>query len=109
MLLAIAPLLAAALIAISRLEDYRHDVFDVTVGGTLGFIVMYTIYRRYYPSLSSKRCDTPYAAPKFDDEDGVHRKRSDEELGASNFGLEDIDDSEEDRMLSSQNVRPGDR
>ncbi|KAL8655140.1 MAG: hypothetical protein Q9226_003164 [Calogaya cf. arnoldii] len=34
-LLALVPLIGAALIAISRCEDYRHDVYDVTVGSIL--------------------------------------------------------------------------
>lgn len=59
-LVALAPLLGAALIAISRLEDYRHDVYDVTVGSILGMSMAYFSYRRYYPSLRSPRCDEPY-------------------------------------------------
>lgn len=59
-LLALAPLIGAALIAISRLEDYRHDVYDVTVGSILGMIVAWFSYRRYYPGLRSQRCDEPY-------------------------------------------------
>ncbi|KAE9983777.1 hypothetical protein BLS_003693 [Venturia inaequalis] len=59
-LLALAPLLGAALIAISRCEDYRHDVYDVTIGSILGFLVAHFSYRRYYPALRSSRCDQPY-------------------------------------------------
>lgn len=59
-LLVLAPLLCAALIAVSRLEDHRHDVYDVTVGSALGLVVAYSSYRRYYPSLRSRRCDEPY-------------------------------------------------
>ena len=59
-LLALAPLIGAALIAISRLEDYRHDVYDVTTGSILGMLVAYFSYRRYYPGLKSRQCDTPY-------------------------------------------------
>ncbi|KAF2750096.1 PAP2-domain-containing protein [Sporormia fimetaria CBS 119925] len=62
-LLALAPLLGAALIAISRCEDYRHDVYDVTIGSALGWTVAYFTYRRYYPRLRSKRCDEPYPSP----------------------------------------------
>lgn len=54
------PLLGAALIAISRLEDYRHDVFDVITGSTLGMLVAWFNWRRYYPSLRSPGCDQPY-------------------------------------------------
>ncbi|KAI9800891.1 MAG: hypothetical protein M1833_003027 [Piccolia ochrophora] len=59
-LIALAPLLGAALIAISRCEDYRHDVYDVTIGSLLGILVAYFSYRRYYPSLRSSNCDIPF-------------------------------------------------
>ena len=59
-LIALAPLIGAALIAISRLEDYRHDVYDVTVGSVLGMLIAYFSYKRYYPGLKSSKCDTPY-------------------------------------------------
>lgn len=48
------------MIAISRLDDYRHDVYDVTCGSILGLIVAYFSYRRYYPPLRSPTCDIPY-------------------------------------------------
>ena len=59
-LLALAPLVGAVMIAISRLEDYRHDVFDVTVGSSLGMLIAYFSYRRYFPALKSSRCSEPY-------------------------------------------------
>jgi diacylglycerol diphosphate phosphatase/phosphatidate phosphatase len=59
-LLAFFPLLCALLIAISRLDDYRHDLWDVTCGGLLGLLVSWFSYRRYYPPLRSVDCDTPY-------------------------------------------------
>ncbi|KAK4098013.1 acid phosphatase/Vanadium-dependent haloperoxidase [Parathielavia hyrcaniae] len=58
-----APLLGAAMIAMSRCQDYRHDVWDVSVGGLLGWTVAYWSYRRYWPRLGSGRCDEPYAGP----------------------------------------------
>ncbi|TKA26802.1 hypothetical protein B0A50_04248 [Salinomyces thailandicus] len=61
-LLGLAPLVGAALIAISRLEDYRHDVFDVVCGSLLGFLVALFNWRRYYPSLMSVGCEEPFAA-----------------------------------------------
>lgn len=48
------------MIAISRCEDYRHDVWDVTAGSMLGILVAWLTYRRYYPNLRSRYCDTPY-------------------------------------------------
>lgn len=59
-LLALAPLLGAAMIAISRCEDYRHDVYDVTCGSILGLAVAYWSYRRFYPRLRNRHCDRPY-------------------------------------------------
>lgn len=59
-LLALAPLLGAVLIAISRCEDYRHDVYDVTVGSLLGMTIAFLSYRRYYPQLRAPHCDEPY-------------------------------------------------
>ena len=77
-LITIAPLLGALMIAISRCEDYRHDVYDVTVGSTLGLFVAYTTYRRYYPSLRSHNCHEPYL-PVADN--ASLAKQRDEELG----------------------------
>jgi diacylglycerol diphosphate phosphatase/phosphatidate phosphatase len=58
-----SPLLGATMIAISRVQDYRHDVWDVVVGAALGWTVTYWCYRRYWRRLSSGRCDEPYADP----------------------------------------------
>lgn len=62
-LLCLLPLLGASAIAISRLEDYRHDVGDVLCGAALGFLIAYANWRRYYPSLSSQDCREPYSRP----------------------------------------------
>ncbi|KAK3380869.1 phosphatidic acid phosphatase type 2/haloperoxidase [Podospora didyma] len=62
-LLCLGPLLGATMIGISRCQDYRHDVYDVCIGGLLGWVVTYWSYRRYYPRLSSSRCDEPYEGP----------------------------------------------
>lgn len=48
------------MIAISRLADYRHDVYDVISGSILGLLAAYFSYRRYYPPMRSPGCDTPY-------------------------------------------------
>lgn len=79
-LLALAPLLGAALIAISRCEDYRHDVYDVSVGSLLGMAVAHYTYRRYYPALRSKDCATPFPNPA--DERGSRSSRTRRALGA---------------------------
>lgn len=48
------------MIAVSPLEDYRHDAYDVSVGSVLGLLIAWFSYRRYYPSLRSRTCDIPY-------------------------------------------------
>lgn len=58
--LAAVPLLGAALIAISRTEDYRHHFVDVILGSMLGFTVAYWSYRRNFPELSSNASFKPY-------------------------------------------------
>ncbi|KAK4507017.1 hypothetical protein PRZ48_000751 [Zasmidium cellare] len=82
-LLCLVPLLGAALIAISRLEDYRHDVFDVVSGSLLGMAVTYFNWRRYYPSLLSSTCHEPYSIPTGDGRSsptsGFQRIRDEEE------------------------------
>ncbi|KAK3109505.1 hypothetical protein LTR53_017171 [Teratosphaeriaceae sp. CCFEE 6253] len=61
-LLCVAPLLGAGLIAMSRLEDYRHDFADVITGSVLGMLVAYFNWRRYYPSLLGQGCEEPHAS-----------------------------------------------
>ncbi|KAF2453831.1 phosphatidic acid phosphatase type 2/haloperoxidase [Lineolata rhizophorae] len=95
-LLALAPLLAAALIAISRCEDYRHDVYDVTTGSLLGILVALFTYRRYYPPLRARRCDEPYPNPgemMRKAEGGGWTKVKDEETGE--FELDEMDEERE--------------
>ena len=58
-LLCLAPV-GAGLVAISRLEDYRHDVFDVVAGSSLGLLVAWATWRRYWPSLLESGCGEPY-------------------------------------------------
>ncbi|KIX92643.1 uncharacterized protein Z520_11672 [Fonsecaea multimorphosa CBS 102226] len=56
----LAPLTGAALVAMSRLADYRHDIYDVTCGSLLGMSVAYFTYRRYFRPLRHPKCDEPY-------------------------------------------------
>lgn len=79
-LLAFFPLLCALMVAISRLDDYRHDVYDVTCGGLLGLLIAWFSYRRYYPPLRSVLCDVPYDKTDLTAPDGF-TKLGDEEQG----------------------------
>ncbi|KAJ5175806.1 uncharacterized protein N7482_001683 [Penicillium canariense] len=78
-LLAFFPLLCAALVAISRLDDYRHDVWDVTCGALLGMLISWFSYRRYYPALRSVRCDAPYDKSELAGLEGFHRLDDEEQ------------------------------
>jgi len=97
-LLALAPLLGAALIAISRCEDYRHDAYDVTCGSILGMSIAYFSYRRYYPRLHSPKCDEPFPSRETSFNEGFGKIKNDEEAvrGAREFDLSDADDGSED-------------
>ncbi|KAL8910372.1 MAG: hypothetical protein Q9171_004326 [Xanthocarpia ochracea] len=102
-LLALAPLIGAALIAISRCEDYRHDVYDVTVGSILGISIAYFSYRRYYPSLKSRGCDTPYRSRAQTGvmEGRMGKKRKDEEARVGAVDDEDEEESEHTPLRES--------
>ncbi|KAH8760299.1 phosphatidic acid phosphatase type 2/haloperoxidase [Hyaloscypha finlandica] len=78
-LLTISPLIGAALIAISRCEDYRHDVYDVTCGSILGMSIAYFSYRRYYPRLHSPKCDEPFPSRESSFNEGFAKIKNDEE------------------------------
>lgn len=105
-LLALAPLIGAALIAISRCEDYRHDVYDVTIGSTLGMFVAYFSYRRYYPALKSSHCDRPFpsrAEPAS--MKGFDKLRDEEERiqTANTFVADELEDDAEHVPLRNTN------
>jgi diacylglycerol diphosphate phosphatase/phosphatidate phosphatase len=85
-LLVLIPIICALLVAISRLEDYRHDVYDVTSGSILGSVIAHFSYRRYYPSLRSPRCDTPYSKDEYAPE-GFSKVPDDEEQQLSSRRL----------------------
>ncbi|KAF2854251.1 acid phosphatase/Vanadium-dependent haloperoxidase [Plenodomus tracheiphilus IPT5] len=103
-LVALAPLLGAALIAISRCEDYRHDVYDVSVGSVLGMAVAHYTYRRYYPALRSKGCATPYPNPA-DDAFGKVKDDEERQRGVQEFELDDIDEEDEEHEIRPLNGR----
>ncbi|KAG9064907.1 hypothetical protein KI688_003169 [Linnemannia hyalina] len=60
-LVVLAPMILAALIATSRVADYRHHWQDVTVGSFIGFFFAVFAYRQYYPSLASNKSDRPFS------------------------------------------------
>ena len=108
-LLALAPLVGAALIAISRLEDYRHDVYDVTTGSILGMLVAYFSYRRYYPMLNSNHCDTPFPSRVEWASKTRVGKLKDEESGVGSGSSFDLVDTEIDEEQVPLRNTSGDR
>ena len=80
LLLTLSPLIAAALIAISRLEDYRHDPYDVTAGSALGLTIAYLSYRRYFPPLKAMKCDKPFVS-RAESMNKAHRKDMEDGYG----------------------------
>lgn len=51
-LVVMVPLLAATLVAVSRIMDARHHPFDVITGSMLGTVCGFVAYRQYFPPLS---------------------------------------------------------
>lgn len=70
--LCICPLVAAALIAISRTMDYRHHATDVLIGGLVGFWTAAFSYHLYYPFLWDAQCHKPFS-PRI----SLHREGGD--------------------------------
>ncbi|KAG9296013.1 hypothetical protein G9A89_011865 [Geosiphon pyriformis] len=56
----VAPYIGAALVAISRTNDYRHHWQDVTVGGLLGMVFATFSYLQYFPPPWGKIATAPY-------------------------------------------------
>ncbi|KAK6526974.1 hypothetical protein TWF281_010170 [Arthrobotrys megalospora] len=88
----------AAYIALSRLEDYRHDYADVAVGSWIGIICAIFSYRRYFHPLRSVRCNEPYKViPLSQDENGYEGVKGedhddeDEEMRGRRGRLSDIE------------------
>ena len=65
------PLVGATLIAISRTEDYRHDVWDVCTGTLIGAACATFSYGRYFRSLKERHCDVPYESEEEDEDEEV--------------------------------------
>ncbi|KIV90342.1 hypothetical protein PV10_07654 [Exophiala mesophila] len=94
-LITLTPLVGAGLIAMSRLADYRHDVFDVTVGSILGMLVAWFSYRRYYRPLKHPQCHEPYPSPwEYANGGGTKRSKDIETQAEDHFSLDDLSEDE---------------
>ncbi|KAK3826727.1 MAG: phosphatidic acid phosphatase type 2/haloperoxidase [Linnemannia gamsii] len=104
------PILAAILIAVSRVQDYRHSATDVTWGAIIGIIFAVFSYLQYYPSPTATNSHIPHPCRNFtrhtsaDNNDdvghlesaiGIRRNSGEfiDESGGQNFGVRGYSDS----------------
>ncbi|KAK9314627.1 phosphatidic acid phosphatase type 2/haloperoxidase [Lipomyces starkeyi] len=66
-MLALLPFFGALIIALSRIEDYRHHITDILFGGLLGVLVAWYSYRKFFPHLGKATCNMPFPPPEFND------------------------------------------
>ena len=115
--LVLAPFLAALLVALTRLVDYRHDVYDITAGSLLGLGTAWLVYRRFFMPLSGMRCGWAYQPRRVEDVRTGVRRQDDEEnqfgadrdgVGDEDFSLQDFtdDENEENRNEIGEERRP---
>lgn len=110
-LVVLAPLTGALLIALSRMADYRHDVYDVTCGALLGFTVTWFSYRRYFRRLRDAKCDIPYPsraeyASKLESLRNGKKDLEEQRIReAEEFDLDDLTTSEEDEARPLRSKR----
>lgn len=57
--------LAAILVSISRVTDFRHSALDVTWGAIIGMVFAVYAYLQYYPPLTAANCEVPYPPRDF--------------------------------------------
>ncbi|KAL3691608.1 hypothetical protein R1sor_005259 [Riccia sorocarpa] len=58
--LVVLPVLAAALVGVSRVDDYWHHWQDVFVGGLIGLTVAYFCYKQHFPDFSHEQAGHPF-------------------------------------------------
>ncbi|KAF9103656.1 hypothetical protein BGX27_010482 [Mortierella sp. AM989] len=61
----VVPIVAAMLVAISRVQDYRHSAIDITWGAIIGIIFAIFAYHQYYPSITATRSQVPHPPRDF--------------------------------------------
>jgi len=60
----LAPFMGATVVAITRVDDYRHHWEDVVVGCLVGLMFAIFFYRMRYPALYSPSAGIPYQFPR---------------------------------------------
>jgi diacylglycerol diphosphate phosphatase/phosphatidate phosphatase len=92
----LTPILCAMWITITRTEDYRHDVYDATVGSIIGMTCALFAYLRYFPRLGNSTCERPFERGDWDDVEGddsgsAYERLSDLEAQAMDRGERNLE------------------
>ncbi|KAF9971740.1 hypothetical protein BGZ73_005229 [Actinomortierella ambigua] len=106
----LTPLVGAALIACSRVADYRHHWHDVTIGSLLGMVCAIFSYRQYFPSLTSHRCDAPFVPRVHDDDElptSLLHHHSHSHLHVHDRPNRPADDPQEEELGPEVSIRDG--
>ncbi|XP_031107142.1 lipid phosphate phosphatase 2-like isoform X4 [Ipomoea triloba] len=97
------PLLAAALVGISRVDDYRHHWQDVFAGGLLGYVVALFCYLQFFPPPHHVRGWATYAYFRAMDECGgttpVNNGAGSLEAGVDNQETKRSDEAEAEAFM----------
>jgi diacylglycerol diphosphate phosphatase/phosphatidate phosphatase len=106
------------LIAISRVQDYRHAAFDVTWGSIIGIVFGTFAYHQYYPALTARKSHVPHPPRDFgylvhDSQGQIHEaghlemvtgiQRNDSFVDESRVEPEQLHDLETQRPKTPQN------
>ncbi|KAF9137612.1 hypothetical protein BGX30_010045 [Mortierella sp. GBA39] len=94
------PVLTAILVAISRIEDYRHSAADVGWGTVIGIFFAFFAYHQYYPSITRSHSHIPYPPRDFSylvkDNDGkVHEAGYLEAMTGIHPNEESVDETQQ--------------
>ncbi|XP_064382355.1 phospholipid phosphatase 5-like [Halichondria panicea] len=70
----VTPVVAACVVAITRIQDHKHHTEDVIAGGLIGSLCALLCYHHYYPPLFHLNCHCPYTPDNI--ENGLSAKSS---------------------------------
>lgn len=96
-LVAGVPLMGAALVGVSRTEDYRHHWSDVASGTVLGVVCAWGSYRRFWPGVRSRRCGECHVRTERRRVVGVGKDEESVGNGLERFDVGEEDVSEDER------------
>eukprot|EP00897_Mesotaenium_endlicherianum_P001464 jgi/Mesen1/1345/ME000013S00835 len=83
----LAPLLAATLVGVTRLDDYKHHWDDILVGSLFGAGMAVVCYRQYYPTIHGPQAHHAYSFRRLSMHEEDIARREQEEFEAPISGL----------------------